>query len=118
MTETGSSARKVNNDPDTYTWDEAMASPYRAEFLEAAQKEISELEAHVTWKEDLKKHATNGVIPCKWVFKIKHDLEGSVTKVKVRITLRGDQQKDTGDDNYSSVTAWATIRCFLILSRS
>ena len=42
------SARKVNNDPDTYTWDEAMVSPYRAEFLEAAQKEISQLEEHST----------------------------------------------------------------------
>ena len=82
-----------------------MVSPYRAEFLEAAQKEISQLEEHSTWKEDLKKHATNGVIPCKWVFKIKRDSEGSVTKVKARITLRGDLQKETGDDNYSPVAA-------------
>ena len=56
-------ARAVNNDPDIMTWDEAMRSPYRDEFLKAAQSEITELEDKQTWFEDKKEHAVNGVIP-------------------------------------------------------
>ena len=36
-------ANKKNSDPDTYTWDEAMASPHREEFLKAADAEIQAL---------------------------------------------------------------------------
>ena len=35
--------KAANTDPDMYTWDEAMASPYKEEFLKAADLEIQSL---------------------------------------------------------------------------
>ena len=109
-------ARKANNDPDTLTWDEAMASPYRQEFVESAQRELDELVDKETWYEDLKDNATTGVVPCKWVFRIKRTSDGTIRKFKGRIVLRGDLQKDTGEDNFSPVAAWPTVRGFLVIS--
>ena len=102
-------ARKVNNNPDIMTWDKAMRSPYRAEMLEAAQNKIDELSEKGTWTEDLKVNATTGIVPCKWVFQIKRMSDGTIRKFKAQIALRGDLQKDTGEDNFSPIKSWSTI---------
>ena len=87
------------------TWDEAMRSPYRAEMLEAAQKEIEELSGKGTWFEDLRENATTGIVPCKWVFRIKRTSDGTIREFKARIMLRGDLQKNTDEDNFSPVAS-------------
>lgn len=46
----GFKARAVK-DPDTLSYGDAMASPNKAQWLEAAQKEISALESKNTWDE-------------------------------------------------------------------
>jgi len=107
---------KANTDPDTLTWDQAMASPFREEFLEAAQAEIDALVEKDTWYEDLKSSATNKIIPSQWVFRIKRTPDGTIKKFKGRIVLRGDLQEDDGRDNYSPVAAWSTVRSFLTTS--
>ena len=107
---------KANSDPDTLTWDQAMASPYREEFLEAAQAEINALVEKGTWYEDLKSSATNKIIPSQWVFRIKRTPDGTIKKFKGRIVLRGDLQEDDGRDNFSPVAAWPTVRSFLVIS--
>ena len=66
--------------------------------------------------EDLMSNSTTGVTPCKWVFRIKRTSDGVVRKSKARIVLRGDLQHDSGEDNYSPVAAWSTIRSFLVIS--
>ena len=96
---------KANKDPDTLSWDQAMASPYREEFLKAAQDEIDALTDKGTWYEDLKSSATNKIIPSQWVFRIKRTPDGTVKKLKGRIVLRGDLQEDDGQDNFSLVTS-------------
>ncbi len=93
-----------------------MASPYKYQFLESAQNEVEELVKKETWYEDLKSNATTGVIPCKWVFRIKRTSDGTIRKFKGRVVLRGDLQEDTGEDNYSPVAAWPTVRSFLVMS--
>ena len=60
-------ARKTA-DPDTLTWDEAMISPHKEEFFEAAQREMDELASKGTWYEDHKSNATTKIEPTKWVF--------------------------------------------------
>ena len=55
-------ARKSKSDPDAMSWDEAMRSPYRDEFIQAAKKEIDELTAKGAWVEDLRFNATTGII--------------------------------------------------------
>ena len=93
-----------------------MASQYRDEFIKAAQKEIDDLTSKGAWIEDLKSNATVKIVPSQWVLKIKRTSDGSFLKAKGRVVVRGDLQEDTGEDYYSPVAAWPTVRTFLILS--
>ena len=104
------------SDPDTLTWDKAMVSPYKEDFLEAAYTEIEELTAKGTWYEDLRSNATTKIVPSTWVFRIKRTSDGSIRKFKGHICLRGDLQEDNGESNFSPVAAWPTVRSFLAIS--
>ena len=64
---------KSKNDPDTLTWDQAMAHPWKDKFLKSAMVEIKELEDHGTWIEIPKSQATDQIIPMTWVFCIKRN---------------------------------------------
>ncbi len=109
--------KAAQTDPDTFNWDEAMASPYRKEFLAAADVEISQLVDKETWFEDLKSNATTKIIPSQWVFRIKRSSDGTtIKKFKARICLRGDLQEDRGLSNYSPVASWISVRSFLVIS--
>ena len=65
---------------DSFTFDEAMRSEYKEEFIAAAHKEIRELELHNTWKEVLIDSVTESIIPNTWVFTIKRRPDGSIKK--------------------------------------
>ncbi len=109
--------KAAQTDPDTFNWDEAMASPYRKEFLAAADVEIDQLVEKETWFEDLKSNATTKIIPSQWVFRIKRSSDGTtIKKFKARICLRGDLQEDKGLSNYSPVASWISVRSFLVIS--
>ena len=73
-----------------------MASPYKDEFIKAAQLEIDALVAKGMWEEDLKANATTRIIAGTWIFKIKRTPDGCFKKAKARWCLRGDQMEDTG----------------------
>ena len=106
---------KAKKDPDTYSWEEAMASPYRPHFLKAAQDEIDALVEHGTWTEDLIRNAITKIVPSQWVFVIKRTADGKIKKYKARLVLRGDLQEYEGE-TFSPVAAWTTVRYFLIVS--
>ncbi len=110
-------SKAAQTDPDTFNWDEAMASQYKKEFLAAADVEISQLVEKDTWFEDLKSNATTKIIPSQWVFRIKRSSDGTtIKKFKARICLRGDLQEDKGLSNYSPVASWISVRSFLVIS--
>ena len=104
---------KVSTNPDIFTYEEAMNSEFRDEFIEAAQLEISALEQHGTWEEVSKTSATGKIIPNTWVFTIKRKPDGSIKKFKARLCLRGDLQKGIFE-TYAPVACFSTIRIFLI----
>ena len=108
--------KAAHTDPDTFTWEQAMESPHREEFLKAAQEEIDALIEKGTWYEDIKSNATTRIIPSQWVFRIKRTPDGVIKKFKGRICLRGDLQEDDGQSNFSPVAAWPTVRSFLVIS--
>ena len=86
------------------------------EWLAAALKEIRALESKACWVECLKSEAGDEpIIPCTWVFSLKHNPAGEVTKFKARICLRGDLMLDDAE-SYAPVVAWATVRFFLVLA--
>ena len=105
----------ASSDPDSFTFDEAMRSDYKEEFIAAADKEIRELEGHDTWKEVPVDSANGPIIPSTWVFTIKRRPDGSIKKFKARLCLRGDLQKGEFE-SYAPVTAFSSIRIFLIVA--
>ena len=117
-------AAKAKNDPDTLTWDQAMAHPWKNKFLESAVVEIKELEEHGTWKEIPRHQATDQIIPTTWVFRIKRKPDGTFKKVKGRLAIRGDLERnknmvnDSGVEESSSspVVFWSTVRTFLVIA--
>jgi hypothetical protein len=105
---------KANKDPDLFTWDEAMSSEYKSQFLEAAHAEIESLMQEGTWFEDLRTNATKRIIPCQWVFRIKRSPDGEIKKFKARIVVRGDLQDYSGE-TYSPVVSWSAVRLALVM---
>ena len=66
---TQSYAFKASNlDPDTLSYDEAMADANRELWIAAAKKEIASLEDHRTWTEAEVGEATSRIFPCQWLF--------------------------------------------------
>jgi hypothetical protein len=104
-----------NSDPDTLSYDEAMADVDRDKWIEAAIQEILSLEKEGTWTEVDIEEALTKVLPSQWVFRRKRTPDGNIKSYKARSVCRGDLEQ--GDfDTYAPVVAWSTVRFFLILS--
>ena len=104
-----------NSDPDLLTYDEAMASPQRNEWIKAAINEITSLEKMNCWEEVPIEAATTQVLPGTWVFKVKRAPDGSFKKFKGRYCIRGDLQK--GDfETYAPVVSLSSVRLFVAWS--
>ena len=110
---------KKNDDPDIMTWDEAMATPERDEWMKAAEIEIDALEKHGTWKEVPISDAGNAkVLPTTWVFRQKRHPDGTPLKKKGRLAVRGDLEDDGMilPDTYAPVCEFSSVRFFLAFS--
>ena len=104
-----------NSDPDTLSYDEAMADVDRELWIEAAKKEIKSLEDHGTWTEVDISEATSRILPSQWVFRRKRTPDGNVKSHKGRTVARGDLEQGVFQ-TFAPVVAWSTVRLFLILS--
>ena len=99
---------------DTPTFEETMASPDQAGFLNAMEVEIQtsvELEVH-----DLTPNMK--VISSAWAFKRKRFPDGSVQKLKARFCARGFEWEEGVDhfETFALVAMWMTARLLLIMS--
>ena len=104
-----------NSDPDTLSYDEAMADVDRELWIEAAKKEIKSLEDHGTWTEVDISEATSKILPSQWVFRRKRTPDGNIKSRKGRTVARGDLEQGVFQ-TFAPVVAWSTVRLFLILS--
>ena len=109
-------ASETKSDPDTLTWEQAMARADAEEFREAADLELRQLEEQGTWIEVPKSSATTKIIPSTWVFRIKRSPDGKEKRKKGRPVLRGDLQDCQGETTFSPVAAWSTVRTLMVLS--
>ena len=99
------------SNPDLFSYDQAMSSEHRDDWIKAAEKEIRSLEGFDCWLEMPISQATTKVLPGTWVFKVKRAPDGSFKKFKARYCVRGDLQE--GDfETYAPVVQFSSVRLF------
>ena len=77
---------QVMEDPETY--EDALKSKDSLEWKTAMDREIASLKENQTWiLTDLPPGAK--AIPCKWVFRLKKNPDGSIDKYKGRLVVKG-----------------------------
>jgi hypothetical protein len=60
------------------------------------------------------------LIDCKWVYKVKHKVDGSIDRYKAHLVAKGFKQRYgiDYDDTFSHVVKFATIQLVLSLAVS
>ena len=58
------------------------------------------------------------IVTSKWIFKIKHDADGSIDKYKARFVARGFSQKEgvDYDETFASFARYTSIRTIIALA--
>ncbi|GKE06402.1 zinc finger, CCHC-type containing protein, partial [Tanacetum coccineum] len=105
----------IEEDPRTYN--EAMQSRDFAYWKEAIDDEFGSIMENNTW---VLSDLPPGCKPlgCKWIFKRKMKVDGTIDKFKARLVIQGFRQKERIDyfDTYSPVARITTIRLLLALA--
>ena len=105
------------NIPTPRPYREAVNDPVWGElWKEAVDTEINALISNKTWKEAVPPPKTN-IVTCKWVFKVKLNIDGSLEKLKARLVARGFTQKYGIDyaDTFAPTVRSDTIRTVLAI---
>jgi hypothetical protein len=94
-----------------------MQSPDWPRWHEAMEQELMSLETHSTWRPEYAPAGTN-IVGCRWVFTVKRDATGNITRYKARLVAQGYSQVPGVDffDTYAPVAKMASIRTVLALS--
>nr|GEZ68935.1 zinc finger, CCHC-type [Tanacetum cinerariifolium] len=105
----------IEDDPITYN--EAMQSQDSTFWKEAIDDEIGSIIENNTW---VLSDLPPGCKPlgCKWIFKRKMKVDGTVDKFKAQLVIQGFRQKEGIDyfDTYAPVARITTIRLLLALA--
>ncbi|GKF00665.1 zinc finger, CCHC-type containing protein, partial [Tanacetum coccineum] len=105
----------IEEDPRTYN--EAMQSRDATFWKEAIDDEIGSIMENNTW---VLSDLPPGCKPlgCKWIFKRKMKVDGTIDKFKARLVTQGFRQKEGIDyfDTYVPVARITTIRLLLALA--
>lgn len=105
----------VIEEPKSY--EEAVSSSYSEKWQDAMNKELQVLNENNTWTEVPVPIGKN-VIDCKWVYRVKCDMDGNPTDFKARLVARGFQQNDCFEvyDIYAPVARLSTFRVLLAIA--
>lgn len=103
--------------PEPRTFNEAISSEQKDEWLRAMQEEIESLNDNDTW-ELVELPADRRAIGCKWVYKIKTKADGSVQQYKARLVAQGFSQKYGKDYDlvFAPVVRPVTFRILLVIA--
>ena len=103
------------DEPSTY--EEAINSPHSQQWQDAMRAELEAMEKMHVW-EVIPRPEKMNVISSKWVYKLKHDANGEISRFKARLVAPGFTQVFGTDylDTYAPVTRLATIRLLFTLA--
>ena len=106
-----------DDEQEPRTYQLAMDSPHRDDWLAAIRSELNSLIKTHTWRYVVKPAAAN-LVGCKWVFKIKRDKDGSIIKFKARLVAQGFTQVYGIDyaETYAPVARYSSIRLIIALA--
>ncbi|GFX04043.1 retrovirus-related Pol polyprotein from transposon TNT 1-94 [Trichonephila clavipes] len=110
-------AESYLDDYNPETYEEAINSKDSTNWKKAMESEINSLSENHTWElSDLPVGAK--AIPCKWVYRLKTNPDGSINKYKARLVARGFSQRKGIDysETYSPVAKLGTIRTVLSIA--
>ena len=110
----------VSSHQTPLTYHDAINSPDKRQWAAAISDELKSLRDCSVYRLITFRELPRGAkpIPCKWVFKIKGDNNGKVTRFKARLVACGYRQRFGRDYNrtYSPVAHAASIRLLLVLA--
>jgi hypothetical protein len=100
------------NEPNTYN--EAISTPEAQWWQEAVNCEMESILHNHTW-ELVDLPPGHKPLGCRWIFKKKLKVDGSVDKYKAKLVIKGYRQKEGVDffDTYSPVTRITSIRMLI-----
>lgn len=107
----------ATEDEDISSFDQAMLSQHKEQWLKAMKSEMNSIISHQTWNlEELPKGKKT--IGCRWLFKIKRNPDGSVNKFKARLCAKGYTQKYGIDYNetFAPVARMTSIRTMMSIA--
>ena len=105
----------VPDEPNTY--EKAVAADDATLWLDAMETEIKAMEDLDVW-EAVPRPADTNIVSCKWIYKIKHNAHGEISRYRARLVARGFTQIHGTDylDTYAPVTRLETIRLLFALA--
>ena len=96
---------------------EAARGPHRAQWKLAMQEELDSIRANSTY-EIVPLSAGRRAIGCKWVYTIKHRVDGSIDRYKARLVAKGYSQLYGIDftETFAPVVRFSPLRAILALA--
>ena len=101
------------------TYNEAIKSSQKVQWIEAMKEEIKMLKKTGTWNLVIPPENVN-IVSCKWTYKIKRDENDNIKQYKARLVARGFSQKYGSDYNevFAPVVRQSTFRTMLSVAGS
>uniref|UniRef100_A0A2N9GV31 Reverse transcriptase Ty1/copia-type domain-containing protein n=1 Tax=Fagus sylvatica TaxID=28930 RepID=A0A2N9GV31_FAGSY len=104
----------TNTEPTSYT----QASKH-SQWCTAMDEEFHALQKQGTWSL-VPMPTSKNVVGCKWIYKLKHNSDGSIARYKARLVAKGFHQQHVidFDETFSPVIKPPTVRLILSLAVS